>query len=123
MKGACSAGFASPADRSLDIQKGSRRLEVLRHLQKFETEKHTVGHPTRELPPRKTAAPHKRRSSPRVPYALPQACQIFLATPRFACCLALISTGLTAETHEQAKAFANRFLIGCSRTLDLSDLE
>jgi len=51
---------------------------------------------------------------------------------RLACCLALISSGITAATHEQAKAFANRlrealcetdFLIGCSRTLDFSDIE
>jgi hypothetical protein len=51
---------------------------------------------------------------------------------RLACCLALISTGLIARTSEQASAIANRlheavcdtdFLIGDSRTLDLSDLE
>src|SRR5262245_50197731 len=51
---------------------------------------------------------------------------------RLACCLALISTGLIAETSEQASAIANRlreavcdtdFLIGDSRMLDLSDIE
>jgi hypothetical protein len=51
---------------------------------------------------------------------------------RLACCLVLISTGLFAETPEQASAIANRlreavcdtdFLIGDSRTLDLSDIE
>jgi hypothetical protein len=51
---------------------------------------------------------------------------------RLACCLALISTGLIAESVEQAFTLANRlrqtvcdtdFLIGHSRTLDLSDIE
>jgi len=51
---------------------------------------------------------------------------------RLACCLVLISTGLFAETPEQASAIANRlpeavcdtdFLIGDSRTLDLRDIE
>src|SRR6516225_3067216 len=54
------------------------------------------------------------------------------ARERLACCLALISTGMFAETHEEARAIADRlretvcetdFLISCSRTLDFSKLK
>jgi hypothetical protein len=54
------------------------------------------------------------------------------ARERLACCLALISTGLIAKTPDQANTIAHRlreavcdtdFLIGDSRTLDLSDIE
>lgn len=54
------------------------------------------------------------------------------ARERLACCLALISTGIFAETHKEARAIADRlreticetdFLISRSRTLDFSDLE
>ena len=51
---------------------------------------------------------------------------------RLACCFALITSGIAAVTREQAKECANRLcetlcdtgsLIGCSRTLDFSDIE
>ena len=54
------------------------------------------------------------------------------ARKRLACCLALISTGMFAETHKEARAIADRlretvcetdFLISCSRTLDFSKLK
>jgi hypothetical protein len=54
------------------------------------------------------------------------------ARERLACCLALISTGLTVDSDEQASAISNRlrqtlcdtdFLIGRSRTLDFSGVE
>jgi hypothetical protein len=54
------------------------------------------------------------------------------ARERLDCCLALISTGLTVDSDEQASAISNRlrqtlcyadFMIGRSRTLDFSDVE